>query len=120
MNPYKYIKQILQRRCIVRRKKANSDFSAFVSAIPLTRKQLLIEECKKQDVSIYIDDPSEQSTGAYAIFRGVASEAELERRLNAKKVTIFSKRANVIAFAAFTASVIPLIVPTIALIKPFL
>ena len=115
MNPYKYIKRILQRR-----KKANSDFSVFVSAIPLTRKQLLLEECKNQDVSIYIDDPMEQSAGAYAIFRGVASEAELECRLNAKKAMILFKRANVIEFATFTASVIPFIVTTIALIKPFL
>jgi len=113
MNPYKYIKQILQRRGILRRKKANSDFSAFVSAIPLTRKQLLIEECEKQDVSIYIEEPSEQSSGVYSIFRGIASEAELERRLNAKKAIAFSKRANVIAFLIF-------IVSAVDLVKPFL
>ncbi len=113
MNPCKCIKQTLQRVGIVRRKKSNSDFSSFVLTTPLTRKQLLIEECVKQDVSINIDDPSEQSSGPYSIFSCIASEAELERRLNAKKETILSKRANVIALLA-------LIVSTVALVKPFL
>lgn len=120
MNPYKYIKQILQRRGILRRKTANADFSAFVSAIPLTRKQLLIEECKRQDVSIYIDDTSEQSAGVYAYLRAVAPEAELERRLNAKKAITLARRANVIANCALIVSTIALVVSAIPVIKLFL
>lgn len=109
MSPYKFIKRI------ARSKAANkgSDFSSFVSAIPLTRKRSLIEECTKLNVSIYINDPSEQSTGAYALLRGVASEAELERRLNTKKETILSTHTNII-------TVIALIVSVMALVKPFL
>lgn len=57
----------------------------------LTTKEHLIQECKKLGVSIYIDDPMEQTKGIYAkIFRSVASEAELERRLNAKKNIILA------------------------------
>lgn len=72
-----------------------------------------MEECKKNDVSIYIDNPSEQSSGIYAELRGVVSEAELERRLNAKKAVNQSKRANVISAIAF-------IVSLVALLKSFL
>lgn len=113
MNPYKYIKQTLQRRGILRRKKANSDFSAFVPTPPLTRKQLLIGKCVNQDVSISIDDPSEPSVGVYTIFQSIASEIELERRLNAKKAVTFSNPANVI-------SMLVLIVLTITLAKSFM
>jgi hypothetical protein len=109
MNLYKFIYQVFNAKAA----KKDSDFSAFVSAVPLTRKQLLIEECKKHDVSIYIDDPSEQSAGDYAIFRGVVSEDELEFRLNPKRAISLSRRANVIAFFA-------LIVSVIALVKSFL
>jgi uncharacterized membrane protein len=73
----------------------------------------MLDECNKKDVSIYIDNPSEQSAGIYAEFRGVASEAELERRLNAKKAVIQSSRANII-------SIIALIVSVAALVKSFL
>ena len=109
MNLNKLINRIFKARAA----KKGSDYSAFVSAIPLTRKQLLIEECKKQGVSIYIDDPSEQSEGTEAIMRGVASEAELERRLIAKRAISLSRLSNFIAFFA-------LIMSAIALVKSFL
>lgn len=109
MKPYKFINRIFKAIAA----KKGSDFSAFVSAVPLTRKQLLIEECEKQGVSMCIDDPSEQSAGVYAIMRGVASEAELEHRLNAKRAISLSRRTNVIAFFV-------LIVSAIDLVKPFL
>ena len=95
------------------RKQNDQDFSKFVDEAPKTSKQRLLEECAKHDVSIYIDNPSEQSAGVYAEFRGVASEAELERRLNAKKAVGQSYRANVIAAVA-------LIVSLVALVKSFL
>jgi hypothetical protein len=120
MNPFKYIKKILQRKRIVRSHKVNTDFSALLPVVPRTRKQLLIEECNKQDVSIYIDDSSEQSTGAYANLRAVASEAELESRLNAKNAITLSKRANDHSKRANFISLLSFIVATIALIKSFL
>lgn len=109
MNPFKFISRIIKAKAA----KKNSDFSAFVPAAPQTRKQLLIEECKKHDVSINIDDPSEQSAGDYAIIRGVVSEAELEFRLNPKRAISLSRRTNVIAFFL-------LILSAIALVKSFL
>ena len=109
MELYKFINRIFNAKAA----KKDSDFSTFVSAVPLTRKQLLIEECKKHDVAIYIDDPSEQSAGVYAIFRGVVSEAELEVRLNPKRSFSLSRRTNVIALFV-------LLVSAIALFKSFL
>ncbi|MEQ1838241.1 MAG: hypothetical protein ABL858_07905 [Candidatus Nitrotoga sp.] len=70
----------------------DTDFSSFLPDTP--PKQQLIEECQKLGVSIYIDDPSEQSAGVYANQRAVASEAELERRLNAKKAIMNAEKAT--------------------------
>ena len=119
MSPYKCIKGVIKPKADV----DGADFSTFVPTALLTCKQQLIEECQKQDISIYIDDTSEQSV----IFRCVASEAELERRLNAKNAITLSKAANEIskgankiAFAAFIAATISLVVATIALVKTFL
>lgn len=112
MRPNKYLNRIFKAKAAEYGVKG-SDFSSFLPAVPLTREQCLIEECKKQGVSIYIDDTSEQSAGAYAIFRGVASQVELERRLNAKKQITHSMYANVIEFFL-------LIVTTITLAKSFL
>ena len=95
------------------RKQNDQDFSKYFGDVPQTRKQRLLDECKKNDVSIYIDNSSEQSSGFYAELRGVVSEAELERRLNAKKAVSQSSRANFIAAIA-------LIVSVVALVKSFL
>ncbi|WP_126760551.1 hypothetical protein [Pseudidiomarina salinarum] len=67
---------------------------------PESRKQRLIRECKKYDVTPYIDDPSENASGNN-VMRGVASEAEIERRLSAKKAVLGASRANIIALLAF-------------------
>ena len=91
----------------------HQDFSGFLGSAPKSKKQMLIEECKRRDVSIYIDDPAESSSGVYADLRGVASEAELERRLNPVKAIGLSKLA--ILVAAFS-----LLVSVVALIKSFL
>lgn len=112
MNPCKYIKRIFQAKAA----KKGPDFSSFATAAPLTRRQQLIEECKKQDVSTCIDDPSEKS----AIFQGDASVAELERRLNAKKAIGLSKHANDLSKRANGIALFALIVSAIPLIKPFL
>ena len=95
------------------RKQSDQDFSKYFGEIPKTRKQRLLEECQSNDVSIYIDNPSEQSSGIYAEMRGAVSEAELEQRLNAKRTVAQSNRANVIAAIA-------LIVLVVALVKSFL
>jgi hypothetical protein len=84
MNPYKFIKLILS-------KPKDTDFSRFLSRPQPSRKQLIVDKCERKNISIYIDDASEQSAGIYAKFRGVASEAELDRRLIAKQ-TITLKR----------------------------
>jgi hypothetical protein len=86
-------------------KKKGEDFSTFLGDSSMsTKKSALLEECKKHDISPYIDDATESSSGAYATFRGVASEAELERRLNTKKALGLSNQANAIAFLAFIVS----------------
>jgi hypothetical protein len=95
------------------RKQNDQDFSKYLGETPPTRKQRLLEECTERDVSIYIDDASEQSAGVYAVLRAVASEAELERRLNTKKAVGQSNRANLIAVAALAISIV-------ALVKSFL
>ena len=69
-----------------------------------TTKQRLLDECQKLDVSIHLDDSADVSSGAYSNFRGVASEAELERRLLAKKAVTRAGRANWIAICALIIS----------------
>lgn len=91
----------------------NQDFSSFLDSVSKSKKQLLIEECKKRNVSVHLDDPTEPLTGIYAELRGVASEAELERRLNAVKAVGVSRCSNLIAIIALFVSVV-------ALIKSFL
>ena len=91
------------------RKQNDQYFSKYLGEVPQTRKQRLLEECRKNDVSICIDNSSEQSSGIYSELRAVVSEAELERRLNAKKAVVQSSRANFIAAIAFIVSVVALV-----------
>lgn len=56
-------------------------------------------------MSVHIDDASETSSGVYAQLRGVASEAELERRLIAKKALGKASWANRIAILALLVAV---------------
>jgi len=98
---------------LFRRAQKSVDYSTyFGDSPPTSRKQALLNECERLDVSIHIDDASETSSGVYAQFRGVASEAELERRLNAKKALERASWANAIAILA-------LLVAVAALIKSF-
>ena len=86
------------------------DYSAyFRDSPPTSRKQALLNECERLDVSIHVDDASETSSGVYAQFRGVASEVELERRLNAKKALGLASWANGIAILAFLVALAALI-----------
>lgn len=77
------------------------DFSIFLPNAPQTHKQQLFEECTKRGISIYDDNPLEQSSGVYSIFRNPASEAELEDRLMRKK-------ANDIQILILVATIISL------------
>lgn len=74
---------------LFRQEPIDEDFSKFLGEAQLpTRKRALLEECKRHDVSPYVDDATETSSGVNALLRGIASEAELERRLNAKKAEV--------------------------------
>ncbi|MDX1913978.1 MAG: hypothetical protein SFU55_00210 [Methylophilus sp.] len=97
------------KKWLSKRNTKSEDFSNFLGDAKLTKKQFLIEQCKKNNVSIYIDDTSETSAGVYAELRGVASEAELENRLNSKTALSQAKFANIIAILAFIISVFALL-----------
>ncbi|MBT11027.1 MAG: hypothetical protein CMI02_03215 [Oceanospirillaceae bacterium] len=85
----------------LKKKNTDVDWSEFLkSSEPESRKQRLVRECRKYDVTPYVDDPCENASGNN-VMRGVASEAEIERRLAAKKAMFSANRANIIAFLAF-------------------
>ena len=101
-----------------RRKRATQDWVQYLGGCPpATRKQRLLDECKRLDVSIHVDDSTEASSGIYGELRGVASEAELERRLNAKNTVLHASRANKLAIVALVVSLISLIASLLAHIK---
>jgi hypothetical protein len=95
-----------------RSKEKDTDWDKAFVPIQETKKQRLIRKCQRHDVSIYTDDESEVSSGAYAELRGVTSEAELEHRLNTKLSLLSSKRANLISATALLISVVALIAST--------
>lgn len=101
---------ILLMRRLFQRNSRDEDFSAFLDDAKKSTKQILIEKCRRNNASIYVDDASETSSGIYAQLRGVASEAELERRLNAKKALGLASRANTVAILAFLVSIATLVV----------
>lgn len=92
--------------------KNGEDFTNFLGATTQTRKEALLEKCRKLNVSIHVDDPTETSSGAYANLRGLASEAELERRLNSKITARTAVRA-------FWLSTVAIFVSVAALVKSF-
>lgn len=88
----------------------DENFSTFLGEAPIpSKKRFLLEECKKHDVSPYVDDATESSSGVYSAIRGVASEAELEKRLIAKKTFRLACRAHVVAILAFLVSLAALV-----------
>ena len=87
------------------RVKDGGDFSDYLGDEKLSRKNRLLSECEKLDVSIHIDDAAEASSGVYSGLRAVASEAELEKRLNAKKSLRFAWRSQVVSFVALAVSI---------------
>ena len=91
-----------------KKKNDSEDFSNYCNDSIKSKKELLIDKCRTKDVSIYIDDESETSSGIYAEFRAVASEAELERRLSANCAVSIAYRSNIISIAALVVAVISL------------
>jgi hypothetical protein len=96
-------------RSIIRRQ-SKFDWSKYFDLPPETRKERLLNECRRNDVSIHIDGPTETSSGINSILRPVASEAELERRLVAKLAIGKSAWANKIAGLSLLVSLISLAV----------
>lgn len=92
------------------RRQSEFDWSRYFDLPPETRKERLIEECRRNNVSIHIDSYTETASGINAIFRPVASEAELERRLVAKLAIGKSTWANRIAGFSLLVSLISLTV----------
>jgi hypothetical protein len=91
-------------------KDLEQDRSKYFDLPEQTRKQRLLEACRANNVSIYIDDEKEQSSGIYAELRGVASEAELEKRLYSKLAITNSGKANKISLISCGIAVISLII----------
>jgi hypothetical protein len=87
--------------------KNGQNWEKFLGETPTTRKAQLLDKCKKLDVTIFIDDATENALNNP--LRGVASEAELERRLNAEIAVHNSKRANIISITAVVIALISLI-----------
>ena len=95
---------------LFQRKAKEEDFSSFHGETQAcSKKDRLLRECETLNISPYIDDPSEPSSGVYAQLRGVASEAELERRLNAARAASMARYANNIALLALLVSVVALV-----------
>jgi hypothetical protein len=92
---------------LFRKKKEGTDWSKHFGDEPVSRKQRLIDECNKQDVTIYKDESSENTD---SIMRPVASEAELERRLNSKNTMSQAKRANIISAIALFVALISIVI----------
>lgn len=86
------------------------DFSAYLPQGPESVKEKLIAECQRRGISVYINDASETSSGAYAALRAVAPEAELHSRLQ-QAITVGTARgANRIAWLALFVGLAGLIV----------
>lgn len=91
------------------RKHDGQDFSRYLSQSGSSKKQKLIIECKSNHLSIFLDDSSETAESTHTMMRPIASEAELERRLNAHKAIYNSKIANAIAILALLFSIATLL-----------
>ena len=89
------------------RKNPEQDWTKFFGDLPPeTRKAKLIDICKRKDVSIYVDDSTEN---VHTPLRAVASEAELERRVLAKMSVVYSLHSRRISIAALIVAVSTLI-----------
>ncbi|HMN55732.1 MAG TPA: hypothetical protein PKE15_00675 [Ottowia sp.] len=96
-------------------RKNSNEWENFIPFNGKTKKQSLLDECENLGISPYIDDESETSSGVYAQLRAVASEAELERRLIAKRAERKAVQSNLIAAAGLIVSLVSLVVAVYAI-----
>jgi hypothetical protein len=57
----------------------------------VSRKQKLIIYAQKRKIPIHVDDVSENAHGLVSMFRGVVSEAELDKRIGEYKKIFWQK-----------------------------
>lgn len=76
---------------IFKRQQREQDWSLYFGKVEPSKKRRLIQFAEKKNISIYLDDSGENSSGVYAVFRGVASEVELEKRINDYKKLYWQK-----------------------------
>lgn len=93
------------------------DFSKFFPERKPTKKESLLKRCAELDISPYIDDPSESAPIGALDMRAVASETELEKRINEKSALIHSSKANKIALWALLLSIVSTIFSLVAIFK---
>lgn len=91
------------------------NFSNFFLKRELTKKENILKRCADLHISPYIDDSSESVPVGGLDMRSVASEAELEKRINEKCAIINSAKANKIAFLALVISAISMLIAFVAL-----
>ena len=88
----------------------DDDFSNYSNNSPKSRKQTLIEKCGQLDISIYVDDKAENSNEPYAMLRPVASEADLDSRINSKEAVTCATKANRLSVIALLIALVAIIV----------
>lgn len=64
----------------------------------ITKKEKSINYATRNGISIYIDDPKEKTSGIYSIFRQVASESEIEKRITEYKKLYWQRIAIIFTF----------------------
>jgi hypothetical protein len=95
----------------------NQDFSKFFPEKKLTKKELLLKRCTELGISPFIDDSSEVASSELLDMRAVASEVELEKRINEKTSLAQAGKANTIAFYALLFSILSTGISLYALFK---
>ena len=91
----------------------SQDFSSFLPPGPESVKEKLIAECQRRGVTVYVSDSTENSSGAYASLRAVASESELQSRLLQAIAAHTAFKANRIAWLALVVGLAGLLVAAI-------
>lgn len=95
---------------IFHRKGKETDWAAFFGLHGVgSNKNALIAYCRKHNIPMHLDDSSENAGGVLGELRGVASEAELQRRVSAYKArrgAFFSIIISALALAVSAASLV--------------
>ena len=106
--PKKYLRSwcraILKKRWPFSRNSGAFDYSKYFGNLQPTAKRLLIEKCMRYGVPVFVDDANETVAGIYAELRAVASEAEIDRRPNARLAMCAAIQSNWIAALALVVS----------------